>query len=56
MGFVVLFNTSIILFIARPRKLQKLSGPLVEWAAFRELQYVLFAIAIAFSLMGIYTA
>ena len=56
MGFVILFNTILIILLARPRTLRKSSGPFVEWQAFHEPAYSLFAVGIFFVLWGIYIA
>lgn len=56
MGFIVLFNTAIIATLARPRSIRRASGPLIEWQAFRELPYTLYAIGIFFLLWGLYIA
>lgn len=44
MGFVILFNTVVILGIARVRLPPRKNGPLVEWSAFGEMSYMLFCI------------
>ncbi|RDL33853.1 MFS monocarboxylate transporter-like protein [Venustampulla echinocandica] len=56
MGFVILFNTALVLVLARPRVTVKASRPLAEWAAFKEVPYVLFATGIFFTIWGIYIA
>ncbi|KAL8971378.1 MAG: hypothetical protein Q9183_001081 [Haloplaca sp. 2 TL-2023] len=56
MGFVLLFNAFLIAALARPRPIKRTSGPLVEWQAFRELPYTLYAIGVFFTLWGLYTA
>ena len=56
MGFVMLFNTGLIILLARPRTVHRTKGPLVEWAAFREAPYTLFAVGIFFTLWGLYVA
>lgn len=56
MGFVMLFNTAIIVALARPRPASRIKGPIVEWSAFRELPYTLFAIGIFLALWGVYFA
>ena len=56
MGFVMVFNTAIIIALARPRLGGRIKGPIVEWSAFQELPYSLFAIGIFLALWGIYFA
>ncbi|KAK3385990.1 MFS monocarboxylate transporter-like protein [Podospora didyma] len=46
MGFVVLFNTILILLIARPKKLHRPRAPLVDLQAWKEPAYTLFAIGL----------
>ena len=56
MGFVILFNTAIVITFAKQRPVIRKKGPLVEWAAFREPPYSLFAIGIFLALWGAYFA
>jgi hypothetical protein len=42
--------------LARPRLVNRIKGPLVEWAAFHELDYTLFAVGIYLTLWGLYIA
>ncbi|KAH8726183.1 MFS monocarboxylate transporter [Phaeosphaeriaceae sp. PMI808] len=56
MGFVILFNTIIILSIARVRLAPRKLGPLVEWSAFSEPPYMLFCIGMFFNLWAVYFA
>lgn len=56
MGFVILFNVVIVVTIARVRLPPRRTGPLVEWAAFRELPYTLFCIGMFFNLWAVYFA
>ncbi|KAI1376885.1 MFS general substrate transporter [Hypoxylon crocopeplum] len=42
MGFVVLFNAAIMVTFARTRLPPRPRGPLVEWAAFKELPYAFY--------------
>ncbi|KAL7626540.1 hypothetical protein AAE478_003312 [Parahypoxylon ruwenzoriense] len=42
MGFVVLFNATVMLIFARTRLPPRARGPLVEWAAFKELPYAFY--------------
>ncbi|RMJ04910.1 hypothetical protein CDV36_014422 [Fusarium kuroshium] len=50
MGLVVLVASILILLLARTRLPPRKAGPLVELAAFKELSYVLFAVAMFFTL------
>ncbi|PCD28470.1 hypothetical protein FGRA07_03609 [Fusarium graminearum] len=50
MGLVVIVVSSIVLLLARTRLKARKAGPLVEWAAFKEPSYVLFAVAMFFTL------
>ncbi|CCT73259.1 related to monocarboxylate transporter 4 [Fusarium fujikuroi IMI 58289] len=50
MGLVVAMSSMIIMIIAKTRLKARKAGPLVEWAAFREPAYVLFAAAMFFTL------
>jgi MFS family permease len=43
-GFVALFCTTTAILLIRPRLQPRRSGPLVEWSAFRETAYLLYAI------------
>ncbi len=45
-GFVMVAIMSVTLTFTKPRLPPRKSGPLVEWAAFRELPYALFSIGI----------
>lgn len=56
MGFVVLFNTALIILLARPRTFVRAKGPLVDLSAFKDAVYSLFAIGIFFTLWGVYIA
>lgn len=44
MGFVMLAIVCVTLTLTKPRLPPRKSGPLVEWAAFKELPYALFSI------------
>ncbi|CAF3653852.1 unnamed protein product [Fusarium graminearum] len=50
MGLAVIVVSSIVLLLARTRLKARKAGPLVEWAAFKEPSYVLFAVAMFFTL------
>lgn len=56
MGFLVVFNTAIVVLLARPRTAATTKRPFVEWGAFREPPYALFATGIFFTLWGVYIA
>ncbi|KAH7384252.1 major facilitator superfamily domain-containing protein [Phaeosphaeria sp. MPI-PUGE-AT-0046c] len=56
MAFVILFNTVIILCIARVRLPPRKTGPIVEWSAFQEPSYMLFCIGMFFNLWAVYFA
>ena len=56
MGFVILANLAIIMVLARPRIPPRTTGPIIEWAAFKELPYVLFTIGMFLTLWGVYFA
>jgi MFS transporter, MCT family, solute carrier family 16 (monocarboxylic acid transporters), member 3 len=43
-AFVALFLSVAAVLMIRPRLLPRTSGPLIEWEAFRELPYVLYAL------------
>ncbi|KAF7560625.1 hypothetical protein G7046_g3507 [Stylonectria norvegica] len=56
MGLVVLVNSVLIFLIARTRLPPRKAGPVVEWAAFKEATYVLYAISMFFTLWATYFA
>ncbi|KAI1323439.1 MFS monocarboxylate transporter-like protein [Xylariaceae sp. FL0255] len=56
MGFIILFTSSLILILGRPRKFKKDKRPLLEPRAFKEPVYAFFAIGIFFTLWGLYIA
>jgi MFS family permease len=56
MGFVILFNSIVILLIARVRLPPRKTGPLVEWSAFKEPSYTLFCVGMFFNLWAVYFA
>ncbi|KAF2138177.1 uncharacterized protein K452DRAFT_234891 [Aplosporella prunicola CBS 121167] len=56
MGFVMLFNTLVIIALARPRQFKRSKGPLVDLRAFKDPTYLFFAIGIFFTLWGVYIA
>ena len=56
MGFLILFNTVACLTFARPRLQRRLKGPLVDFSAFLDPVYSLFAVGIFLALWGLYFA
>ncbi|TFB06569.1 hypothetical protein CCMA1212_001297 [Trichoderma ghanense] len=56
MGLVVLVSSVIIVLLVRPRLPPRKAGPLVDWGAFREMTYVLFAISMFITLWATYFA
>ncbi|KAF5025556.1 hypothetical protein F66182_2364 [Fusarium sp. NRRL 66182] len=50
MGLVVVISSMVIMMVGKTRLRARKAGPLVEWAAFKEPAYVLFAIAMFFTL------
>lgn len=56
MGFVILANLALIITLARTRIPPRTTGPIIEWAAFKELPYVLFTIGMFLTLWGVYIA
>lgn len=53
-GFVVLFCFIVCFSLARPRLPKRVSGPLIEPNAFRELSYSLFVVGIFLTLWAVY--
>ncbi|KAK8017820.1 riboflavin transporter MCH5 [Apiospora rasikravindrae] len=56
MGFVVLFDTIVILLLARPKALHRPKAPWVDLRSWKEPTYALFAAGIFFVSLGIYFA
>ena len=56
LGFIMLAFQLIAFALARTRVPPRKIGPLVEWSAFTEPQYTLFAVGIFFCFWGIYPA
>jgi MFS family permease len=56
MGFVFVFNSVIALIVVRPKVAPRKSGAFIEWEAFKELPYLLYAVGIFLSLWGLYFA
>ncbi len=55
-GFVMLGIMSVVFALARPRLGARKTGPLIEWAALRELPFTLFSIGMFFVFWGLYFA
>lgn len=55
-GFVMLGTMSLTVPFFRARTLPRKRGPLVEWAAFTELPYLLFSISMYLTFWGLYFA
>ncbi|KAK7532813.1 major facilitator superfamily domain-containing protein [Phyllosticta citribraziliensis] len=56
MGFVILFNATIILSLGRTRLPPREVGPLIEWTAFKEMPYLLYCVSMFFAFWGIWIA
>lgn len=56
MAFVILFNSIVVLSIARVRLPPRRLGPLVEWSAFREPPYMTYCLASFFNFWAVYFA
>lgn len=56
MAFIILFNNVLVLLFARTRTPPRSTGPLIEWAAFGEVPYLLFSLGIFFVFWGNYFA
>jgi len=56
MGFIIVFDSLLIVLLARPRQFKRTKGPLVDPKAFKEPTYLFFAIGIFFTLWGVYIA
>lgn len=55
-GFVMLAVQAVTLTFTKPRLPPRKTGPIVEWGAFKELPYALFAIAMFLNFWGLYFA
>lgn len=55
-GFVMLAVQLVTLTFTKPRLPPRKTGPMVEWGAFKELPYVLFAVAMFLNFWGLYFA
>lgn len=56
MGFVILANFAVALALTRTRIPPRTTGPIIEWAAFREIPYVLFTVGSFLAYLGLYFA
>ncbi|KAK3371065.1 major facilitator superfamily domain-containing protein [Lasiosphaeria ovina] len=56
MGFVVVFNSVLILLLARARLPPRKAGPLLEWRAFKERGYTLFCVGMFLVWWALYFA
>lgn len=56
LGFVMLAIMLVTLTFTKPRLPPRKSGPLVEWGAFKELPYTLFAVGMFLNFWGLYFA
>lgn len=55
-GFVMLAVQAVTLTFTKPRLPPRKTGPIVEWGAFKELPYALFATAMFLNFWGLYFA
>lgn len=55
-GFVMLAVQAVTLTFTKPRLPPRKTGPLVEWAAFAELPYLLFSLGMFLNFWGLYFA
>ena len=56
MAFVILFNSTVAVCLARVRLPARQTGPLIEWAAFKESRYALFCVAMFFNVWALFFA
>ena len=56
MGFVILTNFAVVLALTRTRIPPRKTGPIIEWAAFREMPYVLFTVGSFLAYLGLHFA
>ena len=54
MGFIILFNSAIIIALARVRHASGNRGPFIEFKAFADLWYSLFGLGLLLALLGLY--
>ncbi|KAI9150137.1 MFS-type transporter dbaD [Paramyrothecium foliicola] len=55
-GFIMAGTLGLANVLAKPRIKPRRAGPLVEWAAFKELEYTFYAAAAFFNFWGVYFA
>lgn len=55
-GFVMLATNIITISLYRTRLPPRTSGPIIEWAAFKEVPYVLYCVGMFFTFWGLYFA
>jgi MFS family permease len=56
MGFIIIYSSTLVLFVARPRNFKRPPRAMVDWPAFKDLTFTLFCVGIFFSLLGVYVA
>ena len=56
MGFVLLFNSIVVLSLVRQRLPPRKTGPFIEWKAFTEMTYTFFAFGTFFCFWAVYYA
>lgn len=56
MGFVLLFNSIVVLLLVRQRLPPRKTGPFIEWKAFTEMTYTFFAFGMFFCFWAVYYA
>ena len=56
MGFVFILNAVLILALVRVRVQPRKSGPMLEWSAFREMPFLLYAVGAFLAFWGVYFA
>ncbi|KAL1892307.1 hypothetical protein Cpir12675_004594 [Ceratocystis pirilliformis] len=56
MGFVQLVSLIVAFFLVKPRIPPRISGRLVEWAAFKDLAYTYYTVGNFFCFLGLYFA
>ncbi|KAI8631700.1 MFS general substrate transporter [Xylariaceae sp. FL1651] len=56
LGFITLFTSTLAAALLKPRLPPRPSGPMIEWAAFKEPAYVLYCVGIFLIFLGLYFA
>lgn len=56
MGLVILFNSAVVVSLARVRLSPRQTGPLVEWSAFKEKPFAIFCVAMFFNVWALFFA